>query len=156
MLPEQASGAVNTRATPAHGNTHPLADTASQVKHDQTSSDALASGSIGKDQPAGSSSSSSRQPVALSEELTDLFDSIQQLQQEMAALPQPQQISPVAGAQSGPSNDQVPIFTHLHTVLHLHSCTVLHLIHTYMMLHLHSRIHSCISWDECQGKTPQL
>lgn len=108
-LPEQASGADASRASPADGSQHPLADAASQAKHEQTSSDALASGSVLKDQSA----SSSRQAVGLSEELIDLFDSIQQLQQEVAALPQPQQISPAAGAQLGPSRDQVP---HLHLV----------------------------------------
>lgn len=108
MLPEQAPGAGSIRATPADGTTHSLADRASQAKHGPTSSHALTSASAGKDQPAGSSSS--RQPVDLSEELVDLFNSIQQLQQEVASLPQPQQIWPAAGAQSGPSSHQVPHF----------------------------------------------
>ena len=152
VLPEQAPGAANSQATPSK---HPPANTASQVKHNQIPSDVLASGSVGKVQPAGSSS---RQPVGLSEELTDLFNSIQQLQQQVAALPQPQQISPSAGAQSGPSNDQVPIFIRLLQMLHL--CLLLHsaatFMHTIMVLQLHSHIHSYISWNQCQARTPQL
>ena len=129
MLPEQASGDANSSLTPADGTKHPLADTASQLKHDQISSDALASSSIGKDQPADSSRGSSRQPVGLSEELIDLFDSVQQLQQEVAALPQPQQISPASGSASGPSNDQVSIFIPLCSVLHFYlliQCCILY------------------------------
>lgn len=108
VLPEQAPGAADSRASPTDGGEHPLADTASQAKHDRASSDALASGSVAKDQSADSSNSS-RQAVGLSQELIDLFDSIQQLQQQVAALLQPQQISPAAGAQPGPSSDQVPL-----------------------------------------------
>lgn len=127
--PQQASGAAaESTSTPIHGATHPLADTASQVKPDQTSSEAQASSSAGRDQP-----SSSRQPAGLSDELVDLFGSIQQLQQEVAALPQPQQVLPAAGAQSGLSTDQV---------LHLHSLTPCCMLTCPFCIFTHSYLHA--------------
>lgn len=131
LLPQQASGAAaDSTSIPVHGTTHPLADTASQVKPDQTSSDAQASNSVDRDQP-----SSSRQPPGLSDELVDLFGSIQQLQQEAAALPQPQQIVPAAGAQSGPKTDQVLLLRSTMLCCML-TCTFRICTHS----HLHSQV----------------
>ena len=102
----------NSRAATPDGPSHPLAKTASQVKRDQASSAHQSSGCVGRDQPG-----SSRQHVSLSEELLDFFESIQQVQREVSALPQPQDIPSTAGTQSGPSSDQVLQSCFLHLIL---------------------------------------
>lgn len=108
--PQQASGLGSDQTVNLpEGASHPLADTANKPvqppSHDVTSS------SGGGDQPG-----SSRQPVSPSEELLDLFESIQHLQKEVVALPQPQQIP--AATQRWPGSDQV-----LHSLARFHACT---------------------------------
>lgn len=102
--PQQASGLGSDQTlSPSEGASHPLADPASKPVQPPSNFG-------GGDQPG-----SSRQPVSLSEELLDLFESIQHLQQEVVALPQPQQIP--AATQPGPGSDQV-----LHVHAHVHAC----------------------------------
>ena len=111
-LPQQASGLGSSCTVPSESVSHPLADTASHYQPVQPASDDVTSSCGGGDQPG-----SSRQPVSLSEELLDLFESIQQLQQEVVALPQPQQIP--AATQPGPSGNQV---LHPHACMHSSTC----------------------------------
>ena len=112
---------------PSADASHPLAGTQDLAKPAQASS-VTDVGLADTSQLA-----SGIQVTGLSEELLDLFDSIQQLQQEVAALPQPQHVSPAApGTQSGQGSEQVLQLSW-------------QLVHAYMSLILHaSNLHDTI------------